>query len=115
MVAVPVRADADVVPLLVARAEADPCPADRLLAVLVGAVPFRAPPEVLVAPDAGRAGRCPDELDRDELDRPEFCAVLADPPVVAPPSAPSAPAGWGSQFRNMKYCWPSVHRLVVTQ
>jgi hypothetical protein len=93
VVAVPARADADVVPLLVARAEADPCPADRPLAVLGGAVPFRAPPGVLAAPDAERAERCPDELDRDELDRPEFWAVLAAPPVVAPPSAPSAPTG----------------------
>ena len=27
----------------------------------------------------------------------------------------AAPAGVTSQFRNMKYCWPSVHRFVVTQ
>ena len=44
-----------------------------------------------------------------------FGAVRAEPPVFAPPSAPSAPTGCGSQFLNMKYCWPSVHRLVVTQ
>ena len=41
--------------------------------------------------------------------------VFAALPAVALPTAPSAPTGVVSQFLNMKYCWPSVHRLVVTQ
>ena len=31
------------------------------------------------------------------------------------PARPPRLSGLGVQFRNMTYCWPSVHRLVVTQ
>ena len=68
-----------------------------------------------MAPDAGRAEACRDEPDPDEPGRAGFGAVRAEPPVVAPPTAPSAPTSSVVQFLNMKYCWPSVHRLVVTQ
>ncbi|HTQ93681.1 MAG TPA: hypothetical protein VMK84_29720, partial [Streptosporangiaceae bacterium] len=57
--AVPVRAEADVVPLL-GRAEAEA--ADRPLAVLARVALLRVPlAAVLAAPDAGRAEACPDE------------------------------------------------------
>ena len=116
--AVPVRAELDAVPLL-ARAGADPCAAGRplaeplrapLAAVLAPGAVLAPAPEAVFAPEAGR-----DEPDPDETGRAGLGAVRDEPPVVAPPSAPSAPAGTGSQFLNMKYCWPSVHRLVVTQ
>jgi hypothetical protein len=48
--------------------------------------------------------------------RRELCPVrTAGVPVVAAAVAPAAPAGSTVQFLNMKYCWPSVHRFVVTQ
>src|SRR5213078_4516788 len=116
--------------LPLARAEADPCAA----ACRPLAVPLRAPLAAVLAPavlapavlapavlapapgraEAGRAEACRDEPVPD-AGRAGFCAVLAVPPVVAPATAPAAPTGWGSQFLNMMYCWPSVHRLVVTQ
>src|SRR5262249_17986812 len=34
---------------------------------------------------------------------------------AARPGGPAGSVGSVVQFRNMKYCWPSVHRLVVTQ
>src|ERR1035441_4110232 len=71
----------------------------------VVADPVRAPPaEVLAAP-----------VFVPEACRGELCAVRAVAPVVAAAVAPGAPVGSTVQFRNMKYCWPSVHRLVVTQ
>ena len=42
-------------------------------------------------------------------------AVRTGAPVPALAVALLAAAPTGSQFLNMKYCWPSVHRLVVTQ
>ena len=58
---------------------------------------------------------CPDEPVRDEPVLAELCAVRAGAPVPALAVALLAAAPIGSQFLNMKYCWPSVHRLVVTQ
>src|SRR6476469_5098804 len=115
--AFPVEPEPDAVAPL-ARAEADPDAAVcRPLAV-----PLReplaavlAPPAAVLAPAAVRAEACPDEPVPDAPARAGFCAVFAAPPVVAPATAPAAPTGRGSQFLNMMYCWPSVHRLVVTQ
>ena len=45
-----------------------------------------------------------------ELGRTELCVAR-----TAVPAAPTVAGSAGAQFRNMKYCWPSVHRLVVTQ
>src|SRR6266566_490740 len=121
--AVPVRAEPDAVPLL-ALAGADPCAAGRpvaeplrapLAAVLAPEAVLAPAPEAVLAPEAGRAEAGRDEPDPDEAGRAGFGATRAEPPAVAPPSAPSAPTGRGSQFLNMMYCWPSVHRLVVTQ
>ena len=70
--------------------------------------PVRAPPAAaLAAPDAA--------ADRLKPGAQRALGGPTGPPVVAPPSAPSAPTGSVVQFLNMKYCWPSVHRLVVTQ
>jgi hypothetical protein len=68
-----------------------------------------------LAPAAGRAEADRDEPVPDAPGRAEFCVVFAVPPVVAPATAPAAPTSSVVQFLNMKYCWPSVHRLVVTQ
>jgi len=51
-----------------------------------------------------------------EPDRSELCVVRPVMPVVAAAAAIAAlPVGTIAQFRNMKYCWPSVHTFVVTQ
>ena len=62
-------------------------------------------PAALAAPD-------PEEPERG---RSELWVARTGPPVVAPASAPAAPTGSVVQFLNMNHCWPSVHRLVVTQ
>jgi hypothetical protein len=128
--AVPVRLEAGAAPPL-ARAGAAPCAAGRPLAEPVRAPlaepvraplaePVRAPlaadlaPDAALAFDAGRAEACRDEPDPDDAGRAELGAVRAGPPVVAA-TALSAAASSVVQFLNMKYCWPSVHRLVVTQ
>src|SRR6266566_994889 len=119
--AVPVRPEPEAAPPPLARAGAGPGAACRPLAL-----PLRAPlaavlaPEAVLASWAGRAeacraGACRAGRDPDEAGRAWFCAGRAGPPVVAPPTAPSAPPVSVVQFLNMKYCWPSVHRLVVTQ
>src|SRR5690349_1446282 len=115
--AFPVEPEPDAVAPL-ARAEADPDAAVcRPLAVPLRAplAAGLAPPAADLAPAAGRAEACRDEPVPDAAGRAGFCVVFAAPPVVAPATAPAAPTGWGSQFLNMMYCWPSVHRLVVTQ
>jgi hypothetical protein len=64
----------------------------------------RAPPDGAFAlPPAD--GRAAPEVGRSEL--------LVVRTVV--PAAPAVAGTGGSQFLNMKYCWPSVHRFVVTQ
>jgi len=60
---------------------------------------FAEPGAVFAAPDAGRS---------------ELCVARGWLPVAAA-VAPAACAGSTVQLRNMKYCWPSVHRFVVTQ
>jgi len=67
----------------------------------VVAAPVRAPPAAVLAAPVFAPEAC----------RGELCAV----PVVAAAVAPAAPVGSTVQFRNMKNCWPSVHRWVVTQ
>ena len=77
-----------------------------VFAVPVFAVPVLAGPVLAVlafagpvlAPDAGRA---------------ELCVTRAVPLAAA--VAPAAGTGSVVQFRNMKYCWPSVHTFVATQ
>jgi len=105
------------------RAEPEPADAGRPLAVPafaspaaepVRGPPVRAPPAAaLAAPDPeapGDPGR--GDPGRGDPGRGELCAVRTEPtgPAVVAPAAPI-----GSQFLNMKNCWPSVHRLVVTQ
>jgi len=60
-------------------------------------VPERTPPEdgFVPPPVAGRS---------------ELCVAR----TVAP-GAPAVAGSGGAQFLNMKYCWPIVHRFVVTQ
>jgi hypothetical protein len=128
----PVRAELAAVPPLT-RAEPEPVDAVRPLAVPVRAPPpddpVRAPPEdepvrvppvrvplpaALTAPDP-EDPEDPDDPGRAEFGRSEFCVARTGAPMVAPPKAPSAPTGSVVQFLNIRYCWPSVHRLVVTQ
>jgi hypothetical protein len=75
------------------------------------------PEAALAAPDPEAALAAPDpaEAEEPERGRSELWVARTGPPVVAPASAPAAPAGSVVQFLNMKNCWPSVHRLVVTQ
>src|SRR5581483_4683211 len=98
--------------LIRAAASADVRPVD---------VPVRAPAALAVpavlAPLAWRAVACPAEPGRAEPDRAEPDAVRDEAPVPGLGLAVAllAAVPIGSQFLNMKYCWPSVHRLVVTQ
>jgi hypothetical protein len=100
-------------------------PADRELAepaALALAIRAAAAAEVRPSRPAGRvaaaAGRAAvpavEVLAAAERERSELCVATAVP--VAGAVALAAPAGvTTSQFRNMKYCWPSVHTFVVTQ
>jgi hypothetical protein len=81
---------------------------------------FAAPPALaLPAPPWAALAAPPDAADRGELGA-GLAAGAADLVADADGLAAGAVAPAGCtlstlQFRNMKYCWPSVHRFVVTQ
>src|SRR5690242_3587673 len=112
---VPVRAPLDALAALMrAAAAGDVRPVDvplRAPLAALAAPAVLAVPVLLAAPLAWRVAACPDEPVREEPVLAELCAVRAGALSVALLAA----APIGSQFLNMKYCWPSVHRLVVTQ
>jgi len=76
-------------------------------------LPVRAEPAVVfAAPDAGLA-----ELDAEpagpDSERIALRVARARPPTAV--AVLLGGAGSTVQLRNMKYCWPRVHTLVVTQ